>query len=314
MITPRPLSSEDGAVVDAMRMATAKRKGQIIGPEARAEFNAGLAAGTPAVPEVRYREDVVGGVPGWWCEPIDARPDVRLLFLHGGCYVLGSAEAMRNFAGQFAVRIRAMTFVPDYRLAPENPFPAAINDVVAVYQGLVDDAENILVAGDSAGGGLALALLAIAVGQGNPLRQPRGVAVISPWTDLALTGASLTTQAAADPIFTKAVLEHFAGLYLQGAAPTDARASPLYGAVPRIAPPIRIDVGEAEVLLDDSIRYARRLRDANLNVVVHLWKGMPHVFPSALGRLSAADTAMDEIGAFLRDCLPQGPRTKGFRS
>lgn len=303
MITNHPLPSEDVAPVEAMRKAAAPRKGEIFGPEARAAFNAGLAAGTPAARDVRYREDVVGGVPGWWCEPADAKPGARLLYLHGGCYVLGSAEALRNFAGQFAVRVRAMTFVPNYRLAPENPFPAALDDVAAVYQGLVEDAEKIVVAGDSAGGGLTLALLAILAAQSDRQRQPLAAAVISPWTDLALTGASLTTRAAADPLFTKAVLAYFAALYLQGADPTDPCASPLYGPPPRALPPIRIDVGEDEVLLDDSVRYAQRMRDANLNVALHVWGGMPHVFPSALGRLSAADAAMDEIGAFLRDCV-----------
>jgi monoterpene epsilon-lactone hydrolase len=303
VITRHPLPSQDAAIVEAMRTASAGRKGQIFGPEARAAFNAGLAAGTPASPEVRYRKDVVGGVPGWWCEPANARPDARLLYLHGGCYVLGSAEALRNFAGQLAVRIHAKAFVTDYRLAPENPFPAAIDDAITVYQGLAMDAEKIVVAGDSAGGGLTLALLATLAGRSDRQRQPLGAAVMSPWTDLALTGASLTTRAVADPIFTRAVLAYFAALYLQGADPADPRASPLYGPLPHALPPIRIDVGEDEVLLDDSLRYAERLQHANLNVAVHVWGGMPHVFPSALGRLSAADAAMDEIGAFLRDCL-----------
>lgn len=301
--TRHPLLSQDAAIIEAMRAASAARKGAIFGPEARAAFNAGLAAGTPASPGVLYREDVVGGVPGWWCEPAEARPDARLLFLHGGCYVLGSAESLRNFAGQFAARAQANTFVADYRLAPENPFPAAIDDAVAAYRGLAEDARKIVVAGDSAGGGLTLALLAILAGQGDRQLQPAGAAVMSPWTDLSLTGASLTTRAMADPIFTKAVLAHFAALYLQGAVPTDPRASPLFGALPRAVPPIRIDVGEDEVLLDDALRYARKLREADLNVTVHVWGGMPHVFQSALGSLSAAMACVDEIGAFLRNCL-----------
>jgi epsilon-lactone hydrolase len=304
VIIRHPLPSQDASIVEAIRTTAAGRKGKIFGPEARPVFNAALAAGTPASPGIRYREDVVGGAPGWWCEPADARPDTRLLFLHGGCYVLGSAEAVRNFAGQFAGRIHAKAFVADYRLAPENPFPAAIDDVVAVCQGLAEDAEKIVVAGDSAGGGLTLALLAILAGLGDRQRQPYGAAVLSPWIDLALTGASLTTRAAADPIFTNAVLAHFAGLYLQRADPTEPRASPLYGPLPRALPPIRIDVGEDEVLLDDSLRYAQRLHDANLNVAIHVWSGTPHVLQSALGRLSVAEISLDEIGAFLRNCLP----------
>jgi epsilon-lactone hydrolase len=132
MIIKHPLESFDAPVVEAMRAATAARKGEILGPEARPGFNAGLAAGTPSSPEVLYWEDTVGGVSGWWCEPSNAVPGTRLLFLHGGGYVLGSAEASRHFAGQFAVRAHASTFVADYRLAPENPFPAAIDDALAV--------------------------------------------------------------------------------------------------------------------------------------------------------------------------------------
>ena len=303
MITKHPLPDQDAPIVEATRTAAGARKGEIFGIEARPAFNAMIAAGTPAWLGIGYREDVVGGVPGWWCEPADARPDARLLYLHGGCYALGSAEAVRNFAGQLAGRIQANTFVADYRLAPENPFPAAIDDTLAVYRGLAEAAEKIVVAGDSAGGGLTLALLAALAGEGDRQRQPVGAAVLSPWTDLALTGDSFTTRAAADPIFTKAVLAHFVGLYLQGADPTDPRASPLYGAAPRTAPPIRIDVGEDEVMLDDSLRYAQKLQDANLNLSVHVWSGMLHVFQSGLGRLSAAGQSMDGIGAFLRDCL-----------
>jgi epsilon-lactone hydrolase len=98
VITKQPLPSEDAATVQAIRASAAGRKDEILGPETRPAFNAGLAAGTPASPNVRYREDVVGGVAGWWCEPADARPDARLLYLHGGCYVLGSAEALRNLS------------------------------------------------------------------------------------------------------------------------------------------------------------------------------------------------------------------------
>jgi acetyl esterase/lipase len=303
MIVNHPLGSQDAAIVEAMRLAAAVRKGVIFGPEARSAFNASIAAGTPRSTEVRYREAVVGGVPGWWCEPADATSGTRLLYLHGGCYVVGSAEALRNFAGQIAIRIRANSFVADYRLAPEHPFPAAVDDSLAVYQGLADEAEKVVVAGDSAGGGLTLALLAILAGQGDRIQQPHGAAVMSPWTDLALTGASLSTRAEADPVFTKAVLAHFAGLYLHGADPADPRASPLYGPVPCRTPPIRIDVGDAEVLLDDSLRFAQRLGDAGRDVAVHVWAGMPHVFASSTGRLQAADAALEEICDFLGDCL-----------
>jgi acetyl esterase/lipase len=312
MIVDHPLASQDAAMVEAMRSAAAGRKGVIFGPEARAAFDAGLAAGTPRPADVRYRQDVIGGVPGWWCEPADATPGTRLLYLHGGCYVVGSAEALRHFAGQLAIRTRADTFVADYRLAPEHPFPAAIDDALAAYQGLAEEAERLVIAGDSAGGGLALAVLAILAGQGERTQMPSGVAVLSPWTDLTLSGASMATRAEADPIFTRAVLAQFADLYLRGADPTDPRASPLYGPAPRRAPPIRIDVGDDEVLLDDSLGYARKMGAANHEVAVHVWAGMPHVFASAIGQLTAADAATDGIGDFLRARLRQTHR-KGSR-
>ncbi|WP_206521664.1 alpha/beta hydrolase, partial [Mesorhizobium sp. M7A.F.Ca.CA.001.05.1.1] len=184
-----------------------------------------------------------------------------MLYIHGGGYVLGSAEALANFAGQIAARVGADIFVPDYRLAPEHPFPAAIDDAVAAYRGLVaEGAERIVVVGDSAGGGLTLALLSIlAADKTKGLVQPVGAAAMSPWTDLALTGDSIETRAEADPIFTRGVLQSFADMYLQGQDATNPKASPLYAQL-RGLPPIRIDVGDDELLLADSIRYADRAR------------------------------------------------------
>jgi monoterpene epsilon-lactone hydrolase len=291
-----------GDAVAAMRAAGASRKGVLFGPEARGPFNATLEAGTPPPENVRYQRDLVCGVPGWWCRPAEASPGAALLYFHGGCYVLGSATALRNYAGHLAVRSGADAFVPDYRLAPEHPFPAAIDDAVAIYERLTERADRILLAGDSAGGGLVLALLSI-LARGEALQQPVGAAVLSPWTDLAPTGESLRSRAEADPLFTRAVLQHFVDLYLNGADATDPRASPLYGAPPPTVPPIRIDVGDAEVMLEDNLRYADTMTAAGHPVDLNVWEGMPHVFPSALGRLAAAEDATDEIGGFLRTCL-----------
>lgn len=227
-----------------------------------------------------------------------------MLYLHGGGYVLGSAEALTNFAGQIAARVGADTFVPDYRLAPEHPFPAAIDDAVAAYRGLVaDGAERIVVVGDSAGGGLTLALLSIvAAEKAKGLVQPVGAAAMSPWSDLTLTGASFETRAEADPIFTRGVLQGFADMYLQGQDATNPKASPLHAELNGL-PPIRIDVGDDEVLLADSVRYADRARAAGVEVMLSVWKGMPHVFQSSLGRFLAAEQSTDAIGDFLRQRL-----------
>jgi monoterpene epsilon-lactone hydrolase len=298
-----PLLPQDAAAVATMRQTASPHKGEVLGPEARPIFDAMLAATSPAA-GIRVEPAAVGGIAGLWLRPDTAQPGARMIYLHGGGYMLGSARAFTSFAGQIATRIGAETFVPDYRLAPESPFPAAIDDVVATYRGLVaEGAERIVVAGDSAGGGLALALLSILAAKrtrGN--LQPVATAVMSPWTDLALTGASFETRAEADPIFTRATLHAFADAYLQGQAATDPRASPLY-ARPRGLPPIRIDVGEDEVLLDDSVRYADRAQAAGVDVTLSIWEGMPHVFQPSLDRLLAAEQSLNAICQFLHQRL-----------
>jgi epsilon-lactone hydrolase len=299
----QPLPPQDALPVAATRQAASAHKGEKLGPEARPVFDAMFAA-TPAAADVRVEPATVGGIPGFWLRPDRARPRAFILYVHGGGYVLGSAQAVTNFAGQIAARVGADTFVPDYRLAPEHPFPAAIDDIAAAYRGLVaEGAERIVIAGDSAGGGLTLALLSIlAAEKPKATLQPVGAAVMSPWTDLALTGASFQSRAEADPIFTRSVLQALAEAYLQGQDVTDPRASPLYAQLTDL-PPIRIDVGDDEVLLDDSIRYADRARAAGVDVKLSAWTGMPHVFQSSLGRLLAAEQSLNAIGDFLRQRL-----------
>ncbi len=302
-MTIQPLSPEDAPTVAAMRQAASAHKGEPLGPEARPMFDAMFAA-TPAAGDVRIEAATVGGISGFWLRPANARPGARILYLHGGGYVLGSAKALTHFAGQIAARVGTEAFVPDYRLAPEHPFPAAIDDAVAAYCGLVaDGAERIVVAGDSAGGGLTLALLSIlAADTTEGMIRPVGAAVMSPWTDLALTGESFETRAEADPIFTRGVLQAFAGMYLQRQDATNPKASPLYAGLDDL-PPIRIDVGDNEVLLADSIRYAERARAAGVEITLSIWEGMPHVFQSSLGQFLAAEQSLNAVGAFLSNRL-----------
>ena len=303
MMTTQSLSPEDAPAVAAMRQAASAHKGEKLGPEARPMFDAMFAA-TPAAADVRIEPATVGGIAGFWLRLPNARPGARVLYLHGGGYVLGSAKALTSFAGQIAARVGADTFVPEYRLAPEHPFPAAIDDAVAAYRGLVaEGAERIVVVGDSAGGGLTLSLLSIlAADKTLGAVRPAGAAVMSPWTDLALTGASFETRAEADPIFTRGVLQAFADMYLQGRDATNPKASPLYAELNSL-PPIRIDVGDDELLLTDSVRYADRARAAGIEVTLSIWEGMPHVFQSSLGHVLAASHSVDAIGAFLRQRL-----------
>ncbi|CDN57922.1 Putative acetyl-hydrolase (plasmid) [Neorhizobium galegae bv. officinalis bv. officinalis str. HAMBI 1141] len=303
MITIQPLLAEDAPAVAAMRQAASAHKGDALGPEARPMFDAMFAA-TPAAADVRVEAATVGGIAGFWVRPANARPSARILYLHGGGYVLGSAQALAHFAGQIAVRVGADAFVPDYRLAPEHPFPAAIDDAVAAYRGLVAEGEEgIAVVGDSAGGGLTLTLLSIlAADKTGGMVQPVGAAVMSPWTDLALTGDSFETRAEADPIFTRGVLQGFSDMYLQGEDATQPKASPLYAPLAGL-PPVRIDVGDNEVLLSDSIRYTEQAQAAGVEVTLAVWEGMPHVFQSSLGQFLAAEQSLNAIGDFLRQRL-----------
>jgi acetyl esterase/lipase len=307
-ILEHELDPRDVAPAQANRQARAATKGTPLGAQARAAFDAKKYAIT-AAPDVVVTAAVVGGIPGFWCRPPNARPGAAILFLHGGGYVMGSARAFTNFAGQIAIRAGVDTFVADYRLAPEHRFPAALEDALAAYKGCAEQGDcRVAVVGDSAGGGLALALLAkVSQAESAATRRPAAAAVMSPWLDLALTGRSHVTRAEADPVFTREVLRDIASTYLGDTHPADPFASPLFGAMEGL-PPIRIDVGDDEVVLDDSLRYAARAANAGVPVSVHVWKGMPHVFQTGIGRYVAAERSMDGIGAFLREHAHFDPR------
>ena len=291
-----PLDVDDAAAISAMRAAIAAKPVQMT----RAVYD-WLFEQTPAAADVTYEPDTVGGVRGVWARPANARPGTSLLYVHGGAYVLGSANAYRHLAGQVATRAGAAAFIPDYRLAPEHPFPAAVDDARAALMGLVGSGlDGLGVVGDSAGGGLALAVLAEA---GRTWKHavrttPRLAGVLfSPWTDLAFTGESLAARASEDPAITQPVLAAGAAKYLAGQSATDPLASPLYGDGDGL-PPVQVHVGTAEILLDDS----RRL--ATLGPIeVHVWEGMVHVFPRNVATLKAARSALDLAGAYLRERL-----------
>ncbi len=294
-----PISSEDQVTVAAIGSAVRSHKGQLRGPAARAPFDAIMGAVPPA-DGVTYDADTINGVPGWWCRPPQARVGEGILYLHGGWYSIGSALAYRNLAGQIATRAGVETFVADYRLAPEHPFPAAVLDAQACYQGLLDRGlRRIAVVGDSAGGGLALVLLALATASsGSGGRIPVGAVALSPTTDLTLTGASWETRAEAEPYFTQPQAAEFVKAYLGATDPTDPMASALYGDLHGL-PPVRVHVGTDETLLDDSLRYVERAVAAGVDAKVGVWENMLHVFPSSIGKLQAAAQALDEIGSFL---------------
>jgi epsilon-lactone hydrolase len=199
----------DRAAMLAMRTMIALQPKADLGPAGRAAFDE-LMEKTPSAEGVTYEAATVGGVPGWWCRPAAADIGPAILYLHGGAYVLGSARAYRHFAGQFASRANAPVFVTDYGLALERPFPAAVEDAEAAYRGLANAGfSRIAVIGDSAGGGLALVMAArMAQAARDPAAlRPVAVCVMSPWTDLALTGDSVETRAGHDPMLSRRSLE-----------------------------------------------------------------------------------------------------------
>jgi acetyl esterase/lipase len=256
---------------------------------------------TPAAEGVTYDVATIAGVAGWWCRPQHPVDDCAVVYFHGGAYVLGSAAAYRNFVGQNAARANVAIFIADYGLAPEHPFPAAVNEATAIYRGLAASGlSKLVIAGDSAGGGLALALLLLVTSAVNdePVPKPLAAVVLSLWADLALTGESMETRAESDPMLTRDALNQAAQLYLGDKDRHDPKASPLYGELTGL-PPVMFHVGEDEILLDDSRRFANRIEAAGGDAQLHIWEGMTHVFPSNVA-LHAAKDALDEIGAFLR--------------
>jgi epsilon-lactone hydrolase len=303
------LDTEDAPVASAMRAMASSTKGAPSGIETRGRFDALMEAVQPWG-DVISEAGTLGGVAGLWVHPAECRSGEALIHLHGGWFNFGSPKAYRHLAGHIAARAGAKTFVPDYRLAPEYPFPAATDDVLACYKGLVGmDVRRIALSGDSAGGNLALVLASLVAGgaAGTVNAALAGVAVISPVTDLTLSGASYQTRADADPLFTRSHVAELVHSYLGGAVAGNPLASPLYGRLAGM-PPIRIHVGDDEVLLDDSLRYVELAVAAGVDARADVWMGMPNGFPASVGRLKAASQALDAIGAFLAGKLREGTK------
>src|SRR2546427_737539 len=302
-LTVHPVSQQDSLVATALRAGVAAVKGKLAGTAARGPFDAVMER-VPAPTDVTFAAYTVGGISGWWAKPARPRNGAAIVHVHGGWFNLGTASAYRNLVGHIASSAGADAFVPEYRLAPEHRFPAAVEDVEACYRGLVDKGiDQIAVTGDSAGGDLALVLLSIVSAptyKGG--RAPVGAVAISPVTDLALTGESFETRAAADPYFTKSQVAGLVASYLGETDPTNPLASPLYGDVSGL-PPIRVHVGDDEVLLDDSRRYVERAVAAGVDAELDGWMGMPPGFVTGIREFDAARQALKAIGAFLTERL-----------
>jgi acetyl esterase/lipase len=258
------------------------------------------AFGAPLPPPrgAKYSPDNIGGIAGEWTQAGGAAAGT-ILYLHGGGYMACSPKTHRPITAAYALR-GVKVFTPDYRLAPEHPFPAAIDDALAAYKGLLalgTPPEKLAISGDSAGGGLALALLLAIKAEG--LAMPSSALAFSPWTDLAITGATIRTNLARDSMLHGNTMKDGASFYLGGADAENPLASPLYGDLAGL-PPLFITVGEAEVLRDDATRFADKAKAAGVKVQIKIWDNMPHVWQLFQFLLPEARAAMDEAAMFAK--------------
>jgi epsilon-lactone hydrolase len=275
--------------------------------ETLAERRAGFAeimAREPAPAGFRSAETELGGVRTLAIEPeADARPGT-ILYFHGGAWMLGSPETHRGFTAELVVRTGVRALSVDYRLAPENPYPAGVDDALTAYRALLDTGEDpttIVLAGDSAGGGMAVATLLGARDAGLPL--PAGAVLFSPGLDQTRTGASTLTRGAHDPILSRQTLMVSGRLYLGDLDPLQPRLSPAVVGELAGLPPLLIQVGTNEILLDDSVRFATRAREAEVDVILDVVAGAPHVFPMFASRIREGADALDRAALFVQQRL-----------
>jgi monoterpene epsilon-lactone hydrolase len=309
--------------------ATLRRSSQDVGPQTVEQMRTGFAelmAAMPVPTGVRSTATIVGEVPGVLVEPeparefesepalelesesrpepaLDARPGT-ILYFHGGSFVLGSPQTAMSLTANLVVRTGIRSISLDYRLAPEHPFPAAIKDGVAAYRALLDsgiEASSIAFAGDSAGGGLSVTICLMARAAGLPM--PAAVVTFSAWLDILRSGASMDTKDGIDPFFTKQSLGPTSDMYLAGQDPNQDLLSPATLADLTGLPPLLLQVGTNEVLLDDSTRLVDRARAAGVDVILDVTADVPHVFQTFVGQLDEADQALDRAALFLRQHL-----------
>ncbi|HEY0815670.1 MAG TPA: alpha/beta hydrolase [Pseudonocardia sp.] len=294
------MTQQQRDAVDAL-LRDAPYNGDASVAEQRATFAARLTQPLPA--DVTATETTLGGRPALALDVAGVRTGPVLLYLHGGGYVVGSARTGARLAVELARRAGVRAVSLDYRLAPEHPFPAAVEDGLAAYRELLDTGlrpGEIVVAGDSAGGALAVATMLAARDSGLP--QPAAAAVLSPWVDLGLSGPSMRTKDGVDPLFTRDRIAVYAQQYLGDRDREIPLASPLSADL-RGLPPLLVQVGANEVLLDDAVRLAGRAGAVDVAVTLEVWPGVPHVFQNFTGLLDDADAALDRAGRFLAQHL-----------
>lgn len=267
-------------------------------PEAlRAQYQA-LCAFEPAASDVVSERAHIGQVKGEWVRVADSEPQRLLLYFHGGGYVAGSPESHRPLVAKLCRAGGAAALSIDYRLAPEFPFPAALRDAVDAYRFLTTkafDPHSIVLAGDGAGGGLAMAT-AMAIRNGG-MPMPAAVIALSPWADLTLSGWSIMRNAETDSVLAWDLLFVSARNYLNGANPADPYASPVFGSM-RDFPPIMVHAGSREILRDDASRLGELAAAANVPVSVEVYDGMQHLFQGSA--VPEAKVSLNRLGQFIR--------------
>jgi len=271
--------------------------------EMRASMDA-LTAGVPLPEEVRYEPVDAGGVPAEWTTALESRADRAIVYLHGGGYAIGSVSSHRPLVTQIAREAKARVLSVDYRLGPEHPHPAAVEDACAAFRFVVDGGlapQRVALAGDSAGGGLTAAEL-VALRDAGAATPGAGVC-ISPWMDLTLSGESMKTRGGLDPLVSEEKLALMAAAYLAEGDAKHPTASPLFAELAGL-PPMLLHVGTAEVLLDDSRRFAERARAAGVDLEIAIWDDMIHVWHAFGPLLPEARDAVAAIGAWLQHRIP----------
>jgi acetyl esterase/lipase len=267
-----------------------------------------LLSAQPLPADVTVTAGALGGVPTAEITVDGIEPRHVVLYFHGGVYVMGDAALAADLASQVGRRTQARVISVDYRLAPEHPYPAAVDDALAAYEGLLDDGvapSSIAFAGESAGGGLAIATLVNARDHGLPL--PAAALVMSPYVDLTLAGTTMETRRDADPLLSRENLQARVGDYTSGQDAALALISPLFADLAGL-PPLIIQAGTHEVLLDDALRLARQAADADVEVTLDITPGVPHVFQAYYPILDEAAAALDRAGQFLSARLGDGDR------
>ena len=288
-----------GREIDAVRDMLRARARPVGWGERRERLDA-IGQASPVDPDIKLTAVEAGGVQAEWSVAPGSDPTKVLMFLHGGGYCSGSITSHRGMVTRVGRAAGVRTLALNYRLAPEHPFPAALTDALAAYGFLLDQGiapSHIAIGGDSAGGGLTLATMLSLRDAGKPL--PGCAWLVSPWTDLEMTGASLTDKADVDPLIQKVYLEELASAYLAGADPKAPLVSPLYADLTGL-PPLLVQVGSAETLLDDAVRIVRRAGAADVAVSLEVWPHMIHAWHLWAAQVEDSRRAIASAGAFIR--------------